>query len=123
MQISFGKIAGLIGVLIPIGYIGYLLYFMGVGGGSFDGVVGIGLGPTILGLAIVGLLFALPLIIKLVRAASGVNRVPGASRCVAGAGCPLIVRNAEFRRRCGIRELYAQSRQRGQGNPGDRTDL
>lgn len=73
--------------LIPIVYIGGMLWhFAGVGGNSAEGIVGIGLGPTVLGLAIVGLLFALPLIIKLLRVVSGVNRVPGAS---AGVSEPL----------------------------------
>lgn len=80
MRISVGGVIAFICGLLPIVYIGWLLrHFMSVGGGSFDGVVGIGLGPTVLGLAIIGLLFALPLIIKLLRGVSGVNRVPGAS--------------------------------------------
>ena len=66
--------------LIPLVWIGWLLYhFVGVSGGTAQGVASIGLGPTVIGLSIVGLLFALPLIIKLLRAATGVNRVPGAS--------------------------------------------
>jgi hypothetical protein len=80
MNTSLGKVLGIIGGLIPLVWIGWLLYhFIGVGGGTAEGVAGIGLGPTVIGLSIVGLLFALPLIIKLLRAATGVNRVPGAS--------------------------------------------
>jgi hypothetical protein len=80
MNISPGKILGVIGGLIPLVYIGWLLrHFIGVGGGTVEGVAGIGLGPTVIGLSIVGLLFALPLIIKLLRATTGVDRVPGAS--------------------------------------------
>jgi hypothetical protein len=80
MNISLGKILGVIGALIPLIYIGFMLYhFVGVGGGTAEGVAGIGLGPTVIGLSIVGLLFALPLIIKLLRVTTGVNRVPGAS--------------------------------------------
>lgn len=80
MDNSLGKVLGIIGGLIPLVYIGWLLrHFIGVGGGTAEGVAGIGLGPTVIGLSIVGLLFALPLIIKLLRAATGVNRVPGAS--------------------------------------------
>lgn len=79
MRISIGGIIGVFGALLPIVYIGYMLrHFIGVGGGSAEGIVGIGLGPTVLGLAIIGLLFALPLIIKLIRNASGVNRVQSA---------------------------------------------
>ncbi len=80
MNNSLGKVLGIIGALIPLVWIGWLLYhFVGVGGGTAEGVAGIGLGPTVIGLSIVGLLFALPLIIKLLRVTTGVNRVPGAS--------------------------------------------
>ena len=80
MNISLGKVIGVIAGLIPIVYIGWMLrHFVGVGGGTAEGVAGIGLGPTVIGLSVVGLLFALPLIIKLLRATTGVNRVPGAS--------------------------------------------
>ena len=72
-----GKSVGLvIGALVPVVYCGALVwYFFGVGG-SVEGVETIGLGPTILGLAIVGLLFCIPLIIKLFRALS-TPRAPG----------------------------------------------
>lgn len=80
MNLSLGKVLGVIGGLVPIIYIGWMLrHFIGVGGDSAEGVAGIGLGPTVIGLSIVGLLFALPLIIKLLRVATGMNRVPGAS--------------------------------------------
>lgn len=79
MRISAGGIIGFVFALVPIVYIGWLLrHFIGVGGGTAEGIAGIGLGPTVLGLSIVGLLFALPLVIKLLRAVTGVNRVPGA---------------------------------------------
>lgn len=78
MNNSLGKMLAVIAGLLPLVYIGWLLrHFIGVGGGSIDGIVGIGLGPTVIGLSLVGLLFALPLIIKLLRATTGVNRVPG----------------------------------------------
>lgn len=77
---SPGKMLGIVGGLVPLVYIGFMLrHFVGVGGGTAEGIVGIGLGPTVIGLSIVGLLFALPLIIRLLRATTGVNRVPGAS--------------------------------------------
>lgn len=79
MHYSLGKALGVIAGLLPLIYIGWLLrHFVGVGGGTAEGVAFIGLGPTVIGLSIVGLLFALPLIIKLLRVATGVNRVPGA---------------------------------------------
>jgi hypothetical protein len=80
MNKSLGKVLGVIAGLIPLVWIGWLLYhFVGVGGGTAEGVAGIGLGPTVIGLSVVGLLFALPLIIKLLRATTGVDRVPGVS--------------------------------------------
>ena len=66
--------------LIPVAWIGYLLWhFIGVGGNTAQGVVGIGLGPTVLGLSIIALLFLIGPLIKLIRVASGSNRVPGSS--------------------------------------------
>lgn len=80
MHSSLGKVLGVIGGLIPLIYIGWLLrHFIGVSGGTAEGVAFIGLGPTVIGLSIIGLLFAMPLIIKLLRATTGVSRVPGAS--------------------------------------------
>jgi hypothetical protein len=80
MNISLGKIFGVVVGLISLVYIGWLLrHFVGVGGDTAEGVAFIGLGPTVIGLSIIGLLFAMPLIIKLLRATTGVNRVPGAS--------------------------------------------
>lgn len=82
---SLGKIVGVIGSLLPLVYIGYMLrHFIGVGGGTAEGIAWIGLGPTVIGLSIVGILFALPLIVKLVRAGSGLNRVPGAGNLKPG---------------------------------------
>ena len=80
MNNSLGKIFAVAAGLLPLLYIGWMLrHFIGVGGGSMEGIVGIGLAPTVIGLSIVGILFALPLIIKLLRAATGVSRVPGKS--------------------------------------------
>lgn len=77
---SVGKIVGFVVALLPIAYIGYFLWhFVGVGGNSAQGIVDIGLGPTVLGLSIVGLLFLIGPLVRLIRAASGANRVPGAT--------------------------------------------
>lgn len=63
---SFKSVVGLLAALLPLGYCGYLLlYFRGVSGDI--GPVQSGLGPTMLGLGAVGLLFAVPLVLKLVR--------------------------------------------------------
>jgi hypothetical protein len=57
--------------LVPIIYCGTLLYyFLGVGG-SMKGVWDIGLGPTVLGLGVVALLFCIPLAWKLMKTLSG----------------------------------------------------
>ncbi len=71
--------------LLPTAYIGGLIwYFSGVGGGSAEGIVAIGLGPTVLGLIVVGLILTAPLVIKIIRLLSGANRVPGARSEAAG---------------------------------------
>jgi len=67
---------GLIRALVPIIYCGSLLYYFLDIGGSVEGVETIGLGPTVLGLGVVGLLFCIPLIIKIMRILSG-PRLPG----------------------------------------------
>lgn len=58
---------GVIRLLLPALYFGGLfVYFFRVGG-SVQGVIDIGLGPTVLGLGIVGLLFCIPLLVALIR--------------------------------------------------------
>lgn len=77
---SLGKVLGVIAGLLPLVYIGWMLrHFIGVGGGTAEGVATIGLGPTVIGLSLVGLLLLLPIIVKLLRGMTGVNRVPGKS--------------------------------------------
>ncbi|WP_422061036.1 hypothetical protein [Sphingopyxis sp.] len=71
--------------LVPTVYIGGLIwYFMGVGGNSAAGIADIGLGPTVMGLAVVGLVLTLPVIIKLLRLISRTDKVPGARAEEAG---------------------------------------
>jgi|KBSMisStandDraft_5_1062788.scaffolds.fasta_scaffold636664_1 hypothetical protein len=68
---------GLIRVLVPVLYCGGLLYyFFDIGDGSLEGVEAVGLGPTMIGLGAVGLLFCVPLILKIMRLVSG-PRSPG----------------------------------------------
>lgn len=63
---SFKAVFGLIAALLPIGYCGYLLlYFKDVSGEA--GPVQTGLGPTMLGLGAVGLLFCIPVLLKIVK--------------------------------------------------------
>jgi hypothetical protein len=62
---------------MPVIYCGGLLfYFLYVSGGSLENVTMLGLGPTLLGLGIIGLIFCIPLAMKLMRLFSG-PRAPG----------------------------------------------
>ena len=57
----------LIMAFLPVAYCGWLLfYFLGQGGLS-GGPVTEGLGPTVIGLGFVGLLFCIPLVFRLIR--------------------------------------------------------
>ena len=64
---SLKSVFGVIGALVPVVYCGGLLYYFLDTSGSVQGAATIGLGPTMLGLGVVGLLFCIPLIFKLVR--------------------------------------------------------
>jgi hypothetical protein len=61
------SVLGIVGALVPIVYCGGLLYYFLDLTGSVSEAEANGLGPTLMGLAIVGLLFCIPLIVKLVR--------------------------------------------------------
>jgi hypothetical protein len=52
-----------IGAIVPFFYCGGLLIYFIHQGGSVDGAISMGLGPTLLGLAIFDLLFAIPVIV------------------------------------------------------------
>jgi hypothetical protein len=54
----------LVGSFVPVIYCGYLVYYFVNLGGSLQEIENDGLGPTVLGLTIVGLLFSIPLIVK-----------------------------------------------------------
>jgi hypothetical protein len=64
---TWKSVFGVIRALGPVVYCGYLLYYFLDLSGSVQGATAIGLGPTVLGLGIVGLLFSIPLIMKVVR--------------------------------------------------------
>ena len=70
------SVFGVIGALVPILYCGGLLYYFLDLSGSVQEAEQDGLGPTLLGLGIVGLLFCIPLIVKIVRIFAG-PRSPG----------------------------------------------
>jgi hypothetical protein len=74
------SILGLIAMAIPVLYCGgLLLYFNGVNR-SFGGMLGRELGPTMVGLGVIGLLFLIPLVLKIRRLFRG----PGAPRSDGG---------------------------------------
>jgi hypothetical protein len=59
------RVLKLILAFLPVVYCGWLFfYFLDQGG---DSPVADGLGPTVIGLAVVGLLFCIPLVFKLIR--------------------------------------------------------
>jgi len=58
---------GLLRALLPVVYFGSLLFYFLDVGGSVHGAWEIGLGPTVLGLGFVGLLFCIPLALKIIR--------------------------------------------------------
>ncbi len=72
---------GVISAILPIVYFGGLLYYFLDQAGSLQEAENMGLGPTLLGLGIVGLLFCIPLIYRIVRLIMG----PG-SRGSDGSG-------------------------------------
>jgi len=72
------SVLGVIGILVPIVYCGGLIYYFLDLSGSVREAEAIGLGPTLLGLTVVGLLFCIPLIVKIVRMFIG-PRSPGGS--------------------------------------------
>lgn len=59
----------LILTLLPLAYIGWLLYHFTSFDGWSDGMLAGGLGPTVLGLGAIGLLLCIPLVVKLLRMA------------------------------------------------------
>jgi hypothetical protein len=63
---GFKSAVGMIRLFMPVVYCGGLLaYFLWVSGGSLDTANIIGLGPTLLGLGVVGLVFCIPLGLRL----------------------------------------------------------
>ena len=61
------SVYGVARAVVPIGYCGYLLYYFLDVGGSAEEAWDIGLGPTLLGLGVVALLFCVPLFFKIKR--------------------------------------------------------
>jgi hypothetical protein len=63
----FKSIFSVLGALVPIVYCVGLIYYFLDGTGSLEDAKAIGLGPTLLGLAVVGLLFVIPLVWRIMR--------------------------------------------------------
>lgn len=64
---SMKSALGVLGALLPLCYCGGLIYYFFDLSGSTEQVQKDGLGPTVLGLGIVGLLFCIPLIFKIAK--------------------------------------------------------
>jgi hypothetical protein len=74
---SLKSAGALIAALVPVAYCGGLIYyFHSTGGSPMQGETAKGLGPTMLGLGVVGLLFMVPVIVRLMRL--GMPAVSGA---------------------------------------------
>lgn len=73
---SIKSIFGVARLAVPALYCGYLAYYFFDVGGSVQGVEDTGLGPTVIGLGVVALLFCIPLGLKAVRFFTG-PRAPG----------------------------------------------
>ena len=84
---SFKSIFGLAGAVVPVIYCGYLAYYFFDVGGSVQGVEDSGLGPTVIGLGVVALLFCIPLALKAVRFFTG-PRAPGPRSAGPRTGAP-----------------------------------
>lgn len=76
---SMKSVFGVIGALVPIAYCGALFFYFANVGGSVQDAVTSGLGPTMLGLGLIGLLFFIPLVWKIVRAISAPPSKRGAA--------------------------------------------
>jgi hypothetical protein len=74
---SVKSVVGIVAALVPVAYCGGLLYYF-MRGNTLEGPVGQGLGPTVLGLGAVGLLFCIPLVFKLLKLAAPRKPEPGA---------------------------------------------
>ena len=83
------SIVGPIAAIVPVAYCGGLIAFF-LRDSSLEDAVQIGLGPTLLGLAVVGFLFCIPLLYAIIRKISGPRRPrtggPGAPTPDGGGG-------------------------------------
>ncbi|MDG2534937.1 hypothetical protein P6144_14850 [Sphingomonas sp. HITSZ_GF] len=94
--------------LLPLVYIGWLLIHFTSFDGWSDGMIAGGLGPTVLGLSAIGLLLALPLLLKLLRFLLTPS-IPGESKPNAAAEGPAFDADAALAR-------YLERKAAGQGS-------
>jgi len=80
------SVLGVLRAVVPVVYCGGLVYFFYDQAGSIEQVKAEGLGPTLLGLGVVGLLLCIPLMVSIVRLIAG-RRPPG-SDGRGGPGTP-----------------------------------
>jgi hypothetical protein len=79
---SVKSVFGVGAALLPVAYCGGLLYYF-TQNNTLSGPVGQGLGPTVLGLGAVGLLFCAPVIFKLLKLFAPAKPEAGKGREVA----------------------------------------
>ena len=75
---------GVISALLPVVYFGGLLFYFYDQAGSLKGADDLGLSPTLLGLGVVGLLFCIPLIYRILKIFNG----PRSPRSDGGPNAP-----------------------------------
>lgn len=82
-----GNAFGAVGMMLPLVYFGGLIAYFSQVGGGLQGIIDIGLGPTVLGLTALGLLFSIKPLMLLLRLVAGtVTGTAGSSgKTAAGA--------------------------------------
>ena len=68
---TFKSVFGVLRAIVPVVYCGGLVYFFYDQAGSLQQAEDMGLGPTLLGLSVVGVLLCIPLMISIVRLVAG----------------------------------------------------
>jgi hypothetical protein len=77
---SLKSIYGVFRAAMPVVYCGSLLYYFLGQGGSVADLKAIGLWPTVLGLGAVGLMFCVPLVLRVIRLLAGLRPPQSGSR-------------------------------------------
>lgn len=82
---SLKSVFGVLGALVPVVYCGGLIYYFIGNTGSIEDAQALGLGPTLLGLGVVGALFCIPLFVKILRLVFGLRAPASSARLRASA--------------------------------------